>query len=145
MGQITDIMDFGIQKLWRRISVTRHIAARWLYSKVIYNKAYLSLPKELIYRKAGVFSNFSILSDSFFSNLDLNKNPLILVFFSIKNKDYLVLEAKKKKIPIVGLISSKTNSFIVDYPIFINSDHFHATYFFSRFLFKLIFTKNNDF
>jgi ribosomal protein S2 len=122
------------------------VATKWLYSRIIYDRSYLSLPKELIYRKPGVFSNFSYLSDIFFEDLDFNKNPSVLVFFRIKDKDYLVLEAKKKKIPIVGLISSKTNSLMVDYPIFINSEHFHATYFFSRFLFKLIFVgKNNDF
>jgi hypothetical protein len=31
------------------------------------------------------------------------------------------------------------NPIIVDYPIFIKSDHFYANYFFSKFLFKLIF------
>lgn len=120
------------------------IASKWLYSKIIYNKLYLSLIKELVYQQSGIFSNFSRISEFCFQKLNFNKNPCILVFFFFKEKDYLILEAKKKKIPTVGLIGKKVNSIIVDYPIFVNSDHFYVNYFFSKFLFKLIFLGKND-
>lgn len=73
------------------------VATKWLYSKIIHNKFYLSLTKELIYEKSGVFSNFSYLNNEFFNKLDFNKNPSLLIFFSLQDKDLLVFEARKKK------------------------------------------------
>jgi ribosomal protein S2 len=119
------------------------ITSKWLYSKIIYNKFYLSLTKELLYVKTGIFSNFSKLSDIFFNNIDFRTNPSILIFFFFKDKDYLILEAKKKKIITVGLINTRVNSTIIDYPIMLNSEHFYTNYFFSKFLFKLIFLEKN--
>ncbi len=114
------------------------VATKWLYSKIIYHRFYLSLIKDLVYRKPGVFSNISYLKDQFFNKLDFNKIPTILIFFYFNDKDYLLHEAKKKKIPIVGLVSSKNTVTLVDYPIFVNTDYFYVSYFFSKFLFKLI-------
>lgn len=96
-----------------------------------------------MYQQPGIFSNFSRISDFCFKKLNFNKNPSVLVFFFFKEKDYLILEAKKKKIPTVGLIEQKINSSIVDYPIFLNSNYFYVNYFFSKFLFKLLFLGRN--
>lgn len=73
------------------------VASKCLYSKILRNNIFLSLTKELIYWKPGVFSNFSCLSENFFNKLDFKKNPAILIFFSYRDNDYLVMEAKKKK------------------------------------------------
>ena len=72
------------------------VASKWVYSKIIYNKTYLCLVKELMYQQPGIFSNFSRISDFCFKKLNFNKNPSVLVFFFFKEKDYLILEAKKK-------------------------------------------------
>ena len=115
------------------------VATKWLYSKIIYHPFYLSLIKDLVYRNPGIFSNISYLKDLFFNKLDFNTIPTVLIFFYFKDKDYLLREAKKKKIPVIGLIGSKTKVTLIDYPIFINTDYFYVSYFFSKFLFKFIF------
>ena len=114
------------------------IATKWLYSKILYQNFFLSLVKDFVYRNSGIFSNISYLKEIVFNKLDFNKIPTLLIFFYFKDKNYLLQEAKKKKIPIIGLVSSKTKSLLVDYPIFVNSDYFYVSYFFSKFLFKLI-------
>jgi len=98
----------------------------------------------LIYQQSGIFSNFSRISEFCFQKLNFNKNPSILVFFFFKKKDYLILEAKKKKKQTFGLIGKRINLIVVNFLFFVNSDHFYVNYFFSKFLFKLIFLGKND-
>jgi len=114
------------------------VATKWFYSKVIYQGFFLSLIKHLVFRKPGVFSNLSYLKDQFFNKLDFNRLPSILIFFYLKDKDFLLKEAKKKKIPVIGLVGPTAEAILVDYPIFINTNFFYVSYFFSKFLFKLI-------
>ena len=70
--------------------------------------------------------------------MDFNRLPTILIFFYLKDKDFLLKEAKKKKIPVIGLVGPTSEAILVDYPIFINTNFFYVSYFFSKFLFKLI-------
>jgi hypothetical protein len=66
------------------------VASQWLYSKIIYDKSYLSLTKELVYQQSGVFSNFSRISEFCFKKLDFDKNPSVLIFFFFKEKEHLI-------------------------------------------------------
>jgi hypothetical protein len=85
----------------------------------------------------GSFSNFVIEGFKFF-NKKLHKNASLVIFFNISMNTSLLIESKKIKIPSFGLVSSNDNSSFLDYPIFINSFHFHNVYFFSRLIFKYI-------
>lgn len=134
---LKNILPLFLYRLKRKGKVM-FITGNELYSKTVYNLSYLSSIKELVDCKLGIFSNFFRLRTTFFKKLDFNSFPAILVFFCFEKKDSLLLEAKKKKIPIVGLVASKENSSLVDYPVFLNSEYFHSIYFFSRFLFRLI-------
>jgi hypothetical protein len=86
----------------------------------------------------GAFTNFITQGFNFFSNEKLNKNPSMVFFFNLSTNDFLLLEAKKKNIPSIGLVNANNNSCLVDYPIFLNSFYFYNVYFFSRFFFKFI-------
>merc|ERR1711935_467698 len=76
------------------------------------------------------------IKDFYILNCKLNVN--ICIFFYNGNKK-LILEVKKKNIPIIGLIPIKSNRLLIDYPIIINSLYFHSVFLFSKVLFKLIF------
>ena len=41
----------------------------------------MSVAKKVFFRKAGIFTNFSICSFNVFTKLDFWKNPSILIFF----------------------------------------------------------------
>ena len=105
----------------------------------MYNKGYLSIIKSLVIKKTigGIFSNFK-----FFWSKNWIINPTVLIIFSEKkkrNKSFIITEAKRKNIPIISFIEQKTNTNLIDYPILLNSSYFHNVYFFSKFLFKIIF------
>jgi len=73
------------------------VSENWLFCKSCYDKTYLSFIKNLIIKKSGgMFSNFSFFSYQFLKGLDFKINPVLLVFFSFKEKFFLVKEAKKK-------------------------------------------------
>lgn len=114
------------------------VSSRCLYSKTIFKNNYNVYGKELIQSKPGVLSNFSITSYSSFQKIDFKKTPSVLIFFNYIRNTYLLKEGKNKNIPIVGLICSKDNSNIIDYPIILNSVYFYTIYFFNKLLFKII-------
>lgn len=111
-------------------------------TKCFYAQFFLSLKSKLISQliegKIGTFTNFIIEGFKFFNGTKLKKNPSLIIFFNISINDFLLVEAKKKNIPSVGLVSASNNSGLIDYPIFLNSFYFHNVYFFSRLVFKYI-------
>ena len=114
------------------------VATRFLYAKSVFKNIYSVYGKELICSKPGVLSNFMITKHQSFSKLTFKKMPAILIFFTFLENNYILKEGKKKNIPTVGLIPSKENSILVDYPLCINSIYFYSIYFFSKLLFKII-------
>jgi len=114
------------------------VASRFLYSKTIFKNVYNVYGKELIHSQPGVLSNFSVTSYNSFQQIDFKQAPSILIFFNYIRNNYLLKEGKNKNIPIVGLVSSKDNSSLIDYPVVTNSIYFYTIYFFSKLLFKSI-------
>lgn len=118
------------------------ITTKWLYSKTVYNKSEAFIENSMCQKLNNVvFSNFSFYSFKFITKLSFKSNPVVLVFFSIIKNDFLILSAKKKDLPIIGLTSLRLNTSLIDYPLVINSQYFHSIYFFSKLLFKLVFMK----
>lgn len=111
-------------------------------TKCFYAQSFYALKSrfvsKLLEAKMGAFTNFITQGFNFFSNEKLNKNPSMVFFFNLSTNDFLLLEAKKKNIPSIGLVNANNNSCLVDYPIFLNSFYFYNVYFFSRFFFKFI-------
>jgi ribosomal protein S2 len=114
------------------------VATTGIYSKNIISNSYLSFVKNLNRSKSGLFTNFSAINFQVFTKFKLKLNPSVLILFYFNEPNFLIFEAKKKKIPLVGLINTQTNSNLLDYPITINPVFFYNIYFFSKFFFKLI-------
>ena len=113
------------------------VGSKYIYSQSLYLQR-SSFINKLTFLDAGIFTNFSSHYFKFFKNLKLEKNFSIIIFFKVVKDNFLLIESRKKKIPIIGLISGDFNSCLVDYPIFLNSFYFYNTYIFSRFLFRYI-------
>lgn len=108
-----------------------------LYSKSMTSNTYTSFVRDLnTPNKGGLFTNFASISFQLFTKFKFN--PSILILFYFNDPDFLIFEAKKKKIPLIGLIQSKNNSKLLEYPIIMNGAFFFNIYFFSKLLFKLI-------
>lgn len=112
------------------------IGTNFLYSKITSSKRFLI--HQLTSSNVGIFSNFSITSFYSLYHISLKNLPKILIFFYLNENESLVKEAKLKNIPIIGLISSKENSYLIDYPIIIGSSYFSTIYFFSLFFFRFL-------
>jgi ribosomal protein S2 len=114
------------------------ISTKFLYCQTVHNNYYFNIIKELINKKLGIFTNFSILGYTSFKKFNFHYNPSFIVFLYLKNNTSLLIESKKKNIPTISLINSDFNSSLIEYPLCINSSYFYTTYFFSKFLFKLV-------
>ena len=114
------------------------VATEGIYSKSIISNSYLSFVRDLTTIKSGLFTNFSSINFHLITKFKIKSNPVALILFHFKNPAFLVFEAKKKKIMLIGLINSQINSKLVDYPIMINPIFFYNIYFFSKFFFNLI-------
>ena len=113
------------------------VGTKYIFSQSIYKERsrFINKLKNL---DAGIFTNFSSEYFKFFKTLGLKKNFSLVIFFKVIKDNFLLLESKKQKIPVIGLISGDLNSCLIDYPIFLNSFYFYNIYIFSRFLFKYI-------
>lgn len=120
------------------------ISTHFLYSQTIYNKYYFHIIKELLNKKLGVFTNFSIIGYDFFKKLNFKYNPCFLIFLELKQDISLLVESKKKNIPTIALVNIDLNSCLIDYPLCVNSSYFYTIYFFSKFLFKLILLNKHE-
>ena len=114
------------------------VSTKFLYHQTIYKNHYFSIIKKLINVKSGIFTNFSVSSYKSFKQLDFKLNPSLAIFFSLKNNNTLLMESKKKNIPIIGLLTPNINSYLIEYPLFINSLYFYTIFFFHKFFFKII-------
>jgi ribosomal protein S2 len=114
------------------------VSSKFLYCQTIYNKFYYSLIKKFIYTKIGIFTNFCNNNYQWSKLLDCYFNPSCIIVFNLQNNNLLILEAKKKNIPIIGVVQLNSNICLVDYPISINCLYFYAIYFISKLFFKLI-------
>jgi len=118
------------------------VTTKWLYSKTVCKESTIYIENSTCQKLNNiVFSNFSFYSFKFIEKLSFKLNPVVLVFFSIIKNDFLILGAKKKDLPIIALTSLRLNTFLIDYPLVINTEYFHSIYFFSKLLFKLFFMK----
>ena len=87
--------------------------------------------------KTGVLTNLSIgIGD--FMDFFWSKKPSIIISFNLGVKNFLLFEAKKVNIPIIGLIDGIQNSSNIEYPIFLNVFYFYNIYILSRFFFKYL-------
>jgi len=120
------------------------IATRYIYSKIVTTNKNNSIIKILLEKNSGIINNPS------FYNFKSNKyqkiayNSSILVFFYAKENNKLIIEGKKKNIPIIGLINSTNNSAYIDYPITVNTNYFYTIYFFSKLFFRYIYSLENE-
>nr|QFP99057.1 ribosomal protein S2 [Rhizaria sp.] len=113
------------------------VGSNYIYSQTVYNTK-SNFIGQLIDWNVGIFTNFSWRGFQSFNYLKLNSNPSLIFFLFIPENNFLVLEAKKKKIPTIGLVASGFNSILMDYPIFLNSTYFYNIYIFSKFFFRYI-------
>src|SRR4030042_4307288 len=65
---------------------------------------------------------------------DLEKLPEAIFVLSVKSQMTVVREARKKNIPVVGLVDTDTNPTLIDYPIPANDDSISAL----KFILELI-------
>lgn len=114
------------------------ISTNFFYCQSIYKNYFFSIIKKLLEIKSGIFTNFSVSNYRFFKNLNFKLNPDFILFFSLKNNKYFLLESKKKNIPIIAILNPKYNSFLIEYPLFVNNIYFYIIFFFHKFFFKLI-------
>ena len=114
------------------------VSTKFLYHQTIYKNHYFAILKKLTHIKSGIFTNFSVSSYKLFKELDFKSNPSLAIFFSLKNNNTLLMESKKKNIPIISLLTPNTNSYLIEYPLFINSLYFYTIFFFHKFFFKII-------
>ena len=118
------------------------VGTKSLFSKTIGSINSISIAKKIFFRKAGIFTNFSICSFNVFTDLDFWRNPSLLIFFYLSEKDRLLLESKKKYIPTIGFTSLTKSKGLLDYAVPVNSSYFYTVYFFSKILFKLLLLKS---
>jgi len=107
------------------------VSNNFIYSQSIYNFFFLPIIKKLMISNSGIFTNFSVTSIKSFKTLDFYFNPSLIINFYL-NKN-LLLESKKKNIPLIGLLPMNVNTYLIDYPLPINSIFFYTIYFFSKF------------
>jgi hypothetical protein len=114
------------------------IGSNSIYSQTIYlDKAYYVTSK-IPNIKVGTLTNFSSQNFSLSNYLELNYKPNNIFFLNLKNNFFLLREAKKKKIPTVGLITGTLNSSLIDYSIFINSLYFYNIYIITKLFFRYL-------
>ena len=111
------------------------IGTSYVYSNSIHK---INSIAELNDKKVGILTNFSLCGYKNVNSISLSKIPAVIFFFHTIENYFLILESKKKNLPTIGLINSDTNSYLIDYPIFLNSFYFYNIYIFSRFFFKYI-------
>ena len=114
------------------------ISTKFFYCQSIYKNYFFSVVKKLLEIKSGIFTNFSVSNFKFFEKLNFKLNPDFILFFSLKNNKFFLLESKKKNITVISILNPKCSSFLIEYPIFVNSVYFYIVYFFHKFFFKLI-------
>lgn len=88
--------------------------------------------------KTGVLTNYLSIRIKNFIDFFWNKNPSIIIIFNPEVKNFLLCEAKKVNIPIIGLVDGNQNSSSIEYPIFLNVFYFYNIYILSRFFFKYL-------
>lgn len=88
--------------------------------------------------RIGTFSNFFLINDSLFKNLISQKKISIIFFLNCVENKLFLIEAKKKNIPIIGLVTKNIDNYLVDFPMMLNSYYFYNLYIFNQFFFKLI-------
>lgn len=117
------------------------VLSNFFYCQTIYQNFYFSIIKKFQNNiKKGIFSNFSITNLKIIDFLDFYFNPSILIFFYLNENQLLLYESKKKKIPNISLLAKNQSLKMVDYPLYININHFYPIFFFSKFFFKLVLT-----
>jgi ribosomal protein S2 len=113
------------------------VGTKSIYCQTVYRNKVDFIPK-LLESNVGIFTNFKLNGFKSFKNFRVFKNPSIILFYQILDSNFLLVEAKKKNIPVVGLLESNSKSHLIDYPIFLNSFYFYNIYIFSRFFFNYI-------
>lgn len=106
------------------------VASKWLYTKSINRSYYLPFIDNLVSIKLnGLFSNFSFFSFKFLNKLNFKLNSSVIVFFYF-NKKKLLVQAKNKNLPVIGLVPMSVNNLLIDYPLILNAWYFHSIFFF---------------
>lgn len=113
------------------------VGTKSIYCQTVYRNK-VNFITELLECNVGIFTNFKLNGFKSFKNFKVFKNPSIILFYKILDSNFLLIEAKKRNIPIVGLLESNSKSNLIDYPIFLNSFYFYNIYIFSRFFLNYI-------
>lgn len=114
------------------------LGSKFFYMQTIYNEFCFSIIKNVISTKPGVFTNFSITNSNNFFFLDFYFNPCIIIMCQTISSLTILIESKKKQIPIIGIVNLNSNTNLIDYPLITNTIYFYTIFFFSKFFFKLI-------
>lgn len=119
-----------------------YVLTKAIYSQTIISNFYFPYRKELFLSSNIAYKKFSIKKKVDYNFWNWNfldnwkKKPSFIFFWCKKNN--LVIESKKKNIPIISIIKINENSQLIDFPIFVNHFSFYLLYFFNKFLYKLL-------
>jgi hypothetical protein len=105
------------------------VVTQAIFSKVFSESHFYSFIKKIFVKK----------QDSLNGVIEKNKKKVAVVFLRWADNDFLLLESKRKNLPIIALVGSDNNSSMIDYPIFVNNKYFHTEYFFLVLFSKMLF------
>ena len=114
------------------------IGSNSIYSQTIYLEKTCNKTTKLKNNKVGTLTNFSSQGFCLFAHLEVNYKPISVLFLNCQNNFFLLCEAKKKKIPTIGLMADTLNSSLVDYSVYLNSLYFYNVYILTKFFFRYL-------
>jgi hypothetical protein len=114
------------------------VGSNYIYSQTIYLEKAYDISTKLLINKVGTLTNFSLQGFCLSKYLELNYKPTTILFFSSQKNFFLLRESKKKKIPIIGMLSDNLNSSLIDYPVYLNSLYFYNVYIITKFFFRYL-------
>ena len=108
------------------------IGTDYIFVKTLLN--HMTCHETLIVGHSGIFSNITSLNTG-----NIRKIPALAIFFSMDKNRLLLIDIKKKNIPVISFLKHNDSSVLIDYPIFVNNNFFYTVYFFSQYIYKLFY------
>ena len=108
------------------------IGTHYIFAKTLLN--HMTRHETLTGEHPGIFSNITSLNRG-----SIRKIPALAIFFSMDKNRLLLIDIKKKNIPVISFLKHNDSSVLIDYPIFVNNNFFYTVYFFSQYIYKLFY------
>ena len=111
------------------------IGTKFLFAKTVLKN--LNQAQILTSKTSGVLSNISSIKI-----MNIFRITSMVFFFYLERHTLLLLEIKKKNLPVLAFLTKNDNSVLIDYPFLINTTFFYTIYFFSLYFNKILLRKN---